>query len=152
MDLARHAERDLLVAAGDDGRLSFWKLSSLTRLGEVSAHQGRALSVDLSPDGRLVASAGEDGLVTIWLASERRLLARLPHHRGAARSVRFAPDGRFVVSGGDDGSVRLWDLSLIEVLGDTLLRRVERLSQARLSGAKVELMDPEMAASAPRLP
>ncbi|HKO92434.1 MAG TPA: protein kinase, partial [Polyangiaceae bacterium] len=126
MDLAQHAASDRLATAAGDGNVAVWSLATLERRWIALAHEGRALSVDFSPDGELLASAGEDGLVQLWSVRRGEVVARLLHHRGAARSVRFAPDGKFLVSGGDDGSVRVWDLGRLGTSGEVLLGEAER--------------------------
>lgn len=139
MDLAVHGPTSRLATLGGEGQIAFWSLDSLTKLGALQAHEGRALSADFSPTGELLASAGEDGVVMLWSVERREPLARLVHHRGAARSVRFSPDGRYLGSGGDDGSVRLWDLSRLHQSPDALLQDIERRSGVRLNGVKLEL-------------
>ena len=100
------------------------------------------MSLDFSPDGRLLASAGEDGVVQLWGVAKGEAVARLVHHHGAARSVRFSPDGRFLASGGDDGSVRLWELSRLGQSGDELLAAAERASGVVLNGSRLEMRQP----------
>ncbi len=144
MDLALHAGSARLASAGGNGEIVFWSLaaagaSQLERLGSAQAHEGRALSVDVSPDGELFASGGEDGLVLLWDAQRRERVARLVHHRGAVRSVRFSGDGKVLSSGGDDGSVRLWDLQRLKQSGESLLASAERRSGVTLEGIKLEL-------------
>jgi WD40 repeat protein len=140
MDLALDAPRARLATLGGGGEIAFWSLATLERLGEVQAHDGRALSADFSPDGELLASAGEDGAVVLWHATRHAAVARLVHHRGAVRSVRFSPDGRFLASAGDDGSVRLWDLSRLHTPGEQVLASAEARSGVRLNGVKLELV------------
>jgi WD40 repeat protein len=142
MDLALHAATRRLASAAGDGKVALWSLDTLEQRWVVSAHEGRALSLDFSPDGQLLASAGEDGLVQLWSADKGEALARLVHHRGAARSVRFSPDGKFLASGGDDGSVRLWDLSRLHTSGEALLASAERSSGVQLNGSRLELRQP----------
>jgi WD40 repeat protein len=144
MDLALHAGSAQLASAGGNGEIVFWSLgpagsSTLERLGSAQAHEGRALSVDASPDGELFASGGEDGVVLLWGAQRRERVARLVHHRGAVRSVRFSGDGKVLSSGGDDGSVRLWDLQRLKESGESLLASAERRSGVTLEGVKLEL-------------
>ena len=75
------------------------------------AHEGRALTVQLSPDQRVLATGGEDGRVLLWSPATTELMATLIHHRGAVRALQFSPDGRHLTSAGDDRSIRQWDLS-----------------------------------------
>jgi WD40 repeat protein len=142
MDLDLHAAAGRLASAAGDGKIAVWSLDTLEQRWAQPAHEGRALSVDFSPDGQLLASAGEDGVVQLWNVKKGEALARLVHHRGAARSVRFSPDGKFLTSGGDDGSVRLWDLSRLHESGEALLASAEQSSGVQLNGSRLELRQP----------
>jgi len=58
----------------------FWDADSGQRVCSLPAHDGRILSIDFSPGGKLLASAGQDGMVRIWnvpdFAAERARIAK----------------------------------------------------------------------------
>ncbi len=99
----------LLYATNDDGTLRGWDVASGEARGVRKAHDGAALSVAVSPDGKLVASAGTDGLVRLWQANTLKEWAVLRGHKGAVEGLAFADAGKLLMSAGVDGSIRGWD-------------------------------------------
>jgi RNA polymerase sigma factor (sigma-70 family) len=83
---------------------------ALQRLGTVRFRHGReALSIALSPDGKLLASAGLSSAIRLWDVSTRKEVRQLVGHRGWVWCVAFSPDGKTLASASGDNSVRLWD-------------------------------------------
>ncbi len=128
--------KDVLVSVGADRTISLRNARDGLAIATLRTRAGRVLSVDVSPDGQMVATGSEDRTVRLWSVQSHTELAKLDGHEAAVRSVRFAPDGRFVASGSDDGTIRLWSLSSLTTGGSELLHRAEQ-SGMRLSGTQL---------------
>lgn len=75
-----------------------------------------AMSIDLSPDGQIVAVGDSTGLIYLWQITTAQLLATFAGHTSWVWSVAFSPDGRQLASGGSDTTVRLWDVQSSQCL------------------------------------
>jgi hypothetical protein len=76
-----------------------------------SGHTHAVVSIDVSPDSRMLISAGIDRAVKLWDLKEKRLVRDLGVHKDMARSAIFLPDGTGALTGGDDGEIVLRRLS-----------------------------------------
>src|SRR5207302_7096100 len=87
-------------------------------------------SVDVSPDGRLIAGGYSDGHLRVWdVATGTRLLS-LPHGDDFVQSVAFSPDGKAIATGCWDGVIRIFNTE-----GDEI-RRVT-VYKGRYGGASI---------------
>ncbi len=75
-----------------------------------------AMSIDLSPDGQMVAVGDSTGLIYLWQIATTQLLATFVGHTSWVWCVAFSPDGRQLASSGSDRSVRLWDVESSQCL------------------------------------
>jgi WD40 repeat protein len=112
--------RTLIFPDGDG--IENWDIRRRTEDPETtSLHRGSVFSVDVSPDGHLIASAGEDQVVRLWeLPSYEELTPPLAGHTAPIRSVAFSPDGGRLAASGDDGTIRVWDVDSRRPLGEPL--------------------------------
>jgi WD40 repeat protein/transcriptional regulator with XRE-family HTH domain len=69
-----------------------------------------AMSIDLSPNGQIMAVGDSSGNIYLWNISTTQLLATFEGHIGWVWSVAFSPDGTLLASGSTDSSVRVWDV------------------------------------------
>jgi WD40 repeat protein len=71
-------------------------------------------SVDVSPNGQLLATSAYDGMVKIWACESGALLKTLPLHNHPVWRVAFSTDGRILATGNEPvedevSEVILWD-------------------------------------------
>ena len=67
------------------------------------------LSLDYSPDGKLIASGGADKQLRISEIASGKLLKTFEGHTHHVMGVSWRADGRVVVSSGADNAVKVWD-------------------------------------------
>ena len=76
----------------------------------LSEHTGSVFSVDISPNGQLIATGGEDKTVKVW-QENGALLDTLEGHQARVWEVQFSPDNRYLASASRDGTVKIWSLN-----------------------------------------
>jgi WD40 repeat protein len=89
-------------------------LSQILIIGERSileGHSGKVLSVDFSPDGRLLASGSTDNTLRLWNVRQSTLLRTMLGHPFPILSLSFSPNNQLIATGSDDGIVRIWQVS-----------------------------------------
>ncbi|SNR62184.1 c-type cytochrome [Puniceibacterium sediminis] len=97
-----------LVTGGDDFALVHWDLAT-GRATRMEGHQGKVMSLVVSPDGALIASASWDGSIGLWPLSGD--VPRFLHgHAGPVNDLAFSADGARLYSASADGSLRIWDV------------------------------------------
>lgn len=74
-------------------------------------HTMRALDVEFSRDGKMLASASWDGTIKLWDAKSGRELRTLAGHRWGVYKAVFSPDGKKLASASRDGTVKVWDVA-----------------------------------------
>ena len=115
---------EILVSGSLDGTVRLWDPNTATndsffhRLqrtvfgyhkGTIRAHTSHVLSVDLSPDGRILASGSSNTAIRLWDSRTRKLRTALNAHEAAIKCVRFSPDGMTLASADENGTIHLWD-------------------------------------------
>jgi WD40 repeat protein len=123
------ADGRLVAFARGGGSASFaevWRIAERSLVADLAADDdGSALTVALSPDGRLLALGGYAKLVSLWQVHTGKLVHELDV--GGAEDLEFSPDGRIVVaSSGASGlsvaraAVSLWDVATGTQIGPSL--------------------------------
>ncbi len=123
--------KHLISSSGDpntnlDNTVRTYHLTEVGDELEVAAqlvfagHTKCVTSVDVSPDGTVVASTDTDGRLLLWNLESGEIAHEI-HHAAPVNDVDFSPDGRLVAAavGGEtsrghwdsDNSVRLWDVA-----------------------------------------
>lgn len=104
----------LLVVAGGVAGLSGlvvgFDVASGERVFELADENDTILSVDLSPDGSLVALGGPAKVVRVFNVSSGEVVHTLRKHTDWVMAVRFSPDGLLLASGDRFGGLFVWDL------------------------------------------
>ena len=107
---------ETIVTGHNDGTLRLWNSDCPSPQVEpfrvLQGHEGAALCVAFSPDGRLLASGAE---TVILRHTDGRELARLDGHAGRVVRVAFSPDGRRLLTAGDR-TARVWITDTQELL------------------------------------
>ncbi len=100
------------VAICDGQRVQVVSLKTgLPMFPQATGNRGDVMSIDWSPDGRLLATATKAGTVGLWDAADGRLIRELAVERGYLYSVRFSPDGTRLIAGGCDQTTHLFDVA-----------------------------------------
>jgi WD40 repeat protein/serine/threonine protein kinase len=88
----------------------------LTYPSSFAAGVKQGYSIDVSPDGRLVAIGSGEGEVALWDAEERKRLDVDIAGVGTIRALRFSPDGRMLAVSSlltgdlEESGVRIWSV------------------------------------------
>lgn len=98
------------VSGGDDYAVIIWDLNAGTALKRLEGHQGKVLSVKVSPDGKWIASAGWDRRAGLWDLASGELRHWLSGHRSSVNDVAFSQDSKTLYSASHDGTIRSWDI------------------------------------------
>ncbi len=75
----------------------------------LRGHEGPAVKLAISPDGKTIASGGDNKSVRLWDLGTGNALGVYPQI-GTASILEFAPDGSALYSAGEDGNLLVVDL------------------------------------------
>lgn len=87
-----------------------------TVLRSLSGHTDAVNSVELSPDGKMLASGSNDKTVIIWDLATGKALKVLKGHVWKVTSVSWSSDGQNLVSTGNEGETIVWDVNSGQLL------------------------------------
>jgi len=96
----------IILIPGSDGSVTILE-SDLRAFRRMQGHYEIVYSIDISPDGELVASASSDKTVRIWHLATGKEIVTLETQSGSAGCVKFSPQGNLVASM-TDLQVELW--------------------------------------------
>jgi WD40 repeat protein len=99
-----------LISVTTLSELTWWDLTTGTRVGSLSSLGGQVCDLEPSPDGSLLAVTVENLGIALLDPATRRIVSRL--HRGKVGMLfsAFRPDGHAVVVGGADPEAEQWKL------------------------------------------
>ena len=73
--------------------------------------KGVVFSLDLSPDGKLLAAGCSDAATYVWSLPDKKLVTTLKDQSLAVSSVSFAPNGKYLATASLDKTVQVWDVA-----------------------------------------
>jgi WD40 repeat protein len=107
-----------LAVAAANGPIHIWDMASQEYVQTLTGHQGPALGLAFSPDGRQLATSGfADGFAAIWdLESGQAITLTLNRDMPTLWSVSFSPDGSQVATSSamedtfsESTGIHVWD-------------------------------------------
>ena len=114
MALACTKDGTYVISGGAEGRLIWWETAATEPpppARQIDAHQGWIRSMDLSPDGSLLATGGNDLVVRIWNPADGTLVRELTGHERHIYCVRFHHNGQFLLTGDLMGKLKQWNVA-----------------------------------------
>jgi WD40 repeat protein/serine/threonine protein kinase len=117
--LACHPNGKWLAAAGPEGTVKLWDISTGQAVHTFTGHQGTVFAVALSHDGKWLASASTDQSVRIWDVMSGRQVHVTRQHvwSGNMGVLAFSPDGkRLAIATGNPYAYVLGGVKWEEVL------------------------------------
>ena len=99
-----------LVAAGTDGVIRVWDVTSGRMQRTLTGHTNSIYKADFSPNEKLIASSSRDTTAIIWDFTTGRELYKLTGFKCSVKSVAFSPDGKTLSVVGNDGMMKIWDV------------------------------------------
>ena len=99
-----------------EGSLMKWDAQTGELIWQIRAHTAGITSLDINPDGQIIATGSFDDSIRLWNTQSGEHLLTLEGHTDLPFHFSFSPDGSRLASSGRDGTVRLWAVSLDELV------------------------------------
>ncbi|WP_459556626.1 WD40 repeat domain-containing protein [Lacunimicrobium album] len=123
-DLTLSADSTQLISISNDQTIRIWDLASGSQIHVIEKLDQPGYSVDISPDGKLLAiglgdesSSTAPGLVQLWSFETREKIADLTPHKKQTTVVRFTHDGAKLLTGSIDERIHVYDVATHKALG-----------------------------------
>ncbi len=100
----------LATSAVNDLAIAVWDTQTGEQVWELGGHTGWIRSLDVSPDGTLIASGSTDTTIKLWDATRGTLVQTLEGPTDMVSGVTFDPTGTTLAATSRDGTVRRWDV------------------------------------------
>jgi WD40 repeat protein len=115
--MASAPRRQLLFAAGWNGRIACWGWDGTLRAEPPTGQATWFDTLAVSPDEKWLAAGGGDRRVYVFrVGPGEEVLVPLPGspflaHDASVQALAFSPDGRWFATAAEDGSVHLWSMA-----------------------------------------
>lgn len=109
-DIRFTPDNQRIIAAGEDGTLSFWPPPGKPAEPAWNPAAGPINGLAVSPDGTRLATAHRTGQVRVWDFPGKHPVAELKGHRQSVFRAAFSADGHYLASGSKDATLRVWRL------------------------------------------
>ena len=112
--LAFTADSTVLFSGGSTSEpwIRLWQVSRGIELNSARDHRTAINSLEISPDGKILATSAADGGMSIWSLENGQLQRMFVSHDSNVLSLAITPDSKKLVSGGLDG-IKVWDLTTL---------------------------------------
>jgi WD40 repeat protein len=135
-----------LFAGANDGTIHVVDTSGAPReVARATGHTKEVNSLEVAPDGAMLASGSDDRSVIVWtIGPDGHLTDRrhLEGHGDRITTLSISPDGHWLASSGEDRQLILWNLDSGEAVGDPIpLLREPAVAFARVGDRQLFVSD-----------
>ena len=88
------------------GYVQLWSAADGVELTRLTLED--AVSIALSPDGRILATGSFDGTLRLWEIAGAKLLMQAKNHYQSIQRLDFSPDGAWLFTAGYDDHIGVW--------------------------------------------
>ena len=111
-------DQQAVILSGSSS-LEIFRIQNGKRLGVISSHEHKAISLVLHAGGKLAVTGGQDDTVRIWSTDQSTAQAVMRGHLSAVSVLALNTGGEILASGSLDGTVILWNMKEHELLKST---------------------------------
>jgi len=108
-DIIGSRSAPVLAGLDDQRGIQIWNLEG-EQQAQFTAHKGRIVDVQFTPEGRRVMTTGVDGVVQ-FRDLHGELMFEIRGHAGRIRTLQTSQDGQRAVTLDMENTMRLWDVS-----------------------------------------
>ncbi len=101
-----------ILASGSEHDIGLWSMDKMAWVNTLASETCDILSMDFSPDGKLLAASNGGATIELWNMSTMEYVAVLEGHKREVIQIDFSPDGKLLVSCSlaSDSTIRIWDV------------------------------------------